>query len=264
MLVPARGRGFRAARSPRPAGRAVLAARRTPGAHGGTTPHHPAGMNASAVQRDEYRDAKISTLLDTVPDVIGTTSTAASELRWVGPDGTTHGSTAVLLVSNNPYRMGSSSDPEPARSSTTGCSASWPPENEATTAGPGSACGRHGSNHRSPSSPTNPYRSVSTARRWSWNPRSSSASGRAPCACGSLLSTPGRHHPPEPPPGHSTPGPASHGSRLGDRPTPDPRPCSPNPPPPRHPRRSACRYPITPGTRRSRLRCAGTVVAGGG
>jgi hypothetical protein len=64
------------------------------------------GVYASAVQRDEYRDAKISTLLDTVPDVIGTTSTAASELRWVGPDGTTHGSTAVLLVSNNPYRMG--------------------------------------------------------------------------------------------------------------------------------------------------------------
>jgi diacylglycerol kinase family enzyme len=64
------------------------------------------GVYASAVQRDEYRDAKISTLLDTVPDVIGTTSTAASELRWVSPDGTTHGSTAVLLVSNNPYRMG--------------------------------------------------------------------------------------------------------------------------------------------------------------
>jgi diacylglycerol kinase family enzyme len=64
------------------------------------------GVYASAVQRDEYRDAKISTLLDTVPDVIGTTSTAASELRWVGPDGTTHGSTAVLLVSNNPYRVG--------------------------------------------------------------------------------------------------------------------------------------------------------------
>ena len=64
------------------------------------------GVYASAVQRDEYRDAKISTLLDTVPDVIGTTSTAASELRWVSPDGTTHGSTAVLLVSNNPYRIG--------------------------------------------------------------------------------------------------------------------------------------------------------------
>jgi hypothetical protein len=61
---------------------------------------------ASAVQRDEYRDAKMSTLLDTVPDVIGTAPAAASELRWVGADGRTHGSTAVLLVSNNPYRIG--------------------------------------------------------------------------------------------------------------------------------------------------------------
>ena len=64
------------------------------------------GVYASAVQRDKYRDAKISTLLDTVPDVIGTASPPASELRWVGPDARTHGSTAVLLVSNNPYRIG--------------------------------------------------------------------------------------------------------------------------------------------------------------
>jgi diacylglycerol kinase family enzyme len=64
------------------------------------------GVYASAVQRDDYRDAKISTLLDTVPDVIGTTTATSSELRWVGPDDTVHGSTAVLLVSNNPYRIG--------------------------------------------------------------------------------------------------------------------------------------------------------------
>ena len=64
------------------------------------------GVYASAVQRDAYRDAKVSTLLDTVPDVIGPTSESSEELRWVGPDGVTHGSTAVLLVSNNPYRLG--------------------------------------------------------------------------------------------------------------------------------------------------------------
>ncbi len=64
------------------------------------------GVYASAVQRDEYRDAEIATLLDTVPDVIGPVSEAVDELRWVGPDGTIHGSTAVLLVSNNPYRLG--------------------------------------------------------------------------------------------------------------------------------------------------------------
>jgi diacylglycerol kinase family enzyme len=64
------------------------------------------GIYASAVQRDEYRDAKLSTLLDTVPEVVGPAAPTGSELRWVGPDGTTHGSTAVLLVSNNPYRVG--------------------------------------------------------------------------------------------------------------------------------------------------------------
>lgn len=64
------------------------------------------GVYASAVQRDEYRDAKISTLLDTVPDVIGTEHSDEAELQWPGPDGRTHGSTAVLLVSNNPYRIG--------------------------------------------------------------------------------------------------------------------------------------------------------------
>ncbi len=64
------------------------------------------GVYASAVQREAYRDAKASTLLDTVPDVIGPGQQGGAELRWLGPDGTPHGSTAVLLVSNNPYRMG--------------------------------------------------------------------------------------------------------------------------------------------------------------
>ncbi|MFZ4519853.1 MAG: diacylglycerol/lipid kinase family protein, partial [Microthrixaceae bacterium] len=64
------------------------------------------GVYASAVQRDAYRDAKASTLLDTIPEVIGTDRAAGQELRWPGPDGSIHGSTAVLLVSNNPYRLG--------------------------------------------------------------------------------------------------------------------------------------------------------------
>lgn len=64
------------------------------------------GVYASAVQRDAYRDAKLSTLLDTVPDVIGPAPEASTELRWTAPDGSRHGSTAVLLVSNNPYRLG--------------------------------------------------------------------------------------------------------------------------------------------------------------
>jgi hypothetical protein len=65
------------------------------------------GVYASAVQRDAYRDAKAATLLDTVPDVLGPDGGGGGlELRWTAPDGTVHGSSAVLLVSNNPYRLG--------------------------------------------------------------------------------------------------------------------------------------------------------------
>lgn len=65
------------------------------------------GVYASAVQRDAYRDAKASTLLDTVPEVIGPDADDSTQLRWTGPDGVQHSSAAVLLVSNNPYRLGS-------------------------------------------------------------------------------------------------------------------------------------------------------------
>ena len=64
------------------------------------------GLYAEAVQREGYRDAKLRTILDTAPDVLGQPSGSSSELRWVGPDGTTHESAAVILVSNNPYRLG--------------------------------------------------------------------------------------------------------------------------------------------------------------
>ncbi len=64
------------------------------------------GIYGSAVQRDAYRDAKLHTLLDTVPDVVGQEPSAEHRLRWTGPDGTAHRSAAVLLVSNNPYRLG--------------------------------------------------------------------------------------------------------------------------------------------------------------
>lgn len=64
------------------------------------------GVYASAVQRDGYRDAKVSTLLDTVPDVVGPDRGEEAEIRWPGPDGRERTSASVLLVSNNPYRLG--------------------------------------------------------------------------------------------------------------------------------------------------------------
>ena len=63
------------------------------------------GLYADAVQREGYRDAKIRTLLDTVPDALGPDRTEP-DLHWTGPDGEEHGSGAAILVSNNRYRLG--------------------------------------------------------------------------------------------------------------------------------------------------------------
>jgi hypothetical protein len=63
------------------------------------------GLYAEAVQREGYRDAKLRTIFDTVPDVIGPGG-GGLDLRWTGPGGHTHDSGAAVLVSNNRYRLG--------------------------------------------------------------------------------------------------------------------------------------------------------------
>ena len=63
------------------------------------------GLYAEAVQSEGYRDAKIRTLLDTAPTVLGPTGSEL-DLRWTAPDGIAHASAATILVSNNPYRLG--------------------------------------------------------------------------------------------------------------------------------------------------------------
>ena len=61
------------------------------------------GLYAEAVQRTGYRDAKIRTLLDTVPDALGPDA-KPPRLHWGGPDG--DGIGGSVLVSNNIYRLG--------------------------------------------------------------------------------------------------------------------------------------------------------------
>ncbi len=63
------------------------------------------GLYADAVQREGYRDAKLRTLLDTVPDVLGPDA-AGLDMRWTGPGGHEHRSGVMVLVSNNRYRLG--------------------------------------------------------------------------------------------------------------------------------------------------------------
>jgi diacylglycerol kinase family enzyme len=63
------------------------------------------GLYAEAVQREGYRDAKIRTLLDTVPEVVGPSGDELA-MRWRGPGGHEHRGGAAVLVSNNRYRLG--------------------------------------------------------------------------------------------------------------------------------------------------------------
>jgi hypothetical protein len=63
------------------------------------------GLYAEAVERPGYRDAKLRTLLDTVPDVLGPDGSGL-DLAWRGPGGHEHHSGAAVLVSNNLYRLG--------------------------------------------------------------------------------------------------------------------------------------------------------------
>jgi diacylglycerol kinase family enzyme len=64
------------------------------------------GLYATAVQRDGYRDAKLRTILGTLPDVLGPGG-QAPDLQWTGPhDAKTYPSGTLLLISNNPYRLG--------------------------------------------------------------------------------------------------------------------------------------------------------------
>jgi diacylglycerol kinase family enzyme len=63
------------------------------------------GVYAEAVQSAGYRDAKLRTLADTVPTVLGPGGEGL-DLRFTGDDGREHKTGAVVMVSNNQYRLG--------------------------------------------------------------------------------------------------------------------------------------------------------------
>lgn len=63
------------------------------------------GVYAEAVQRESYRDAKLRTLAETVPSVLGPGGHGL-DLHWTALDGRRQQTSAVVLVSNDPYRLG--------------------------------------------------------------------------------------------------------------------------------------------------------------
>ena len=64
------------------------------------------GLYAEIVASEAYRDAKLQTALDTLPDLLGSDARSTS-LRFVDDLGEAHDSADVVLVSNNPYVLSS-------------------------------------------------------------------------------------------------------------------------------------------------------------
>jgi diacylglycerol kinase family enzyme len=62
------------------------------------------GVYAQIVKSESYRDAKLRTVLEMAPALVGP-DTEPFDLRFLGPDGTPHPSAQLLLVSNNPYGL---------------------------------------------------------------------------------------------------------------------------------------------------------------
>jgi diacylglycerol kinase family enzyme len=63
------------------------------------------GLYGTAVQHEGYRESKVRTLLQTVPEIAGPDA-QPPYLRWTGGDGHAHSEAAIVVVSNNPYRLG--------------------------------------------------------------------------------------------------------------------------------------------------------------
>jgi diacylglycerol kinase family enzyme len=62
------------------------------------------GLYARIVQSPEYRDAKRSTVVQMLPDLIGPDAEPL-DLRFTGPDGTTYPTADVILVANGTYQL---------------------------------------------------------------------------------------------------------------------------------------------------------------
>jgi diacylglycerol kinase family enzyme len=62
------------------------------------------GVYGRAVHSDEYRAAKVATLLETFAQYAGP---AGFDYRFVGPDGSPHPPPDVVFLSNNPYQLAS-------------------------------------------------------------------------------------------------------------------------------------------------------------
>ena len=152
------------------------------------------GLYADAVQREGYRDAKLRTLLDTVPDVLGPDGGRARHaLDRPGRARTPLGGDGARLQQQIPARPrcrlghAPADRRRPARDHGRSASPPGAARAAARCSGP-CASGRRPASR---STPTAPYPPASTARRSSSTRRCAFASGQASCACASRSKHPG-------------------------------------------------------------------------
>ena len=77
------------------------------------------GVYAQIVEQDAYRDAKLETTKESLPELLGRTA-EPFDLQFTTPDGTEVDGSFLILVSNNPYILGPALDISQRRSLTTG------------------------------------------------------------------------------------------------------------------------------------------------
>ena len=78
------------------------------------------GVYAQIVQEESYRDAKVDTTKKLVPEMLGRQS-APFDLQFTTPDGTDVDGAILVMVSNNPYVLGTSPDNAQRRHLDLGC-----------------------------------------------------------------------------------------------------------------------------------------------
>lgn len=77
------------------------------------------GVYAQIVEQDSYRDAKLATTAESLPEILGRTA-EPFDLQFTDPAGREVDGAFVILVSNNPYVLGPTLDVSQRRSLTTG------------------------------------------------------------------------------------------------------------------------------------------------
>ena len=77
------------------------------------------GVYAEIVERDDYRDDKVATTAESLPELLGRTA-EPFDLQFTDPSGREVDGAFLILVSNNPYVLGPTLDVSQRRSLTTG------------------------------------------------------------------------------------------------------------------------------------------------